>query len=264
MSLTYDFKVAGDHLLDAAFADHQTVPERLEKLHDLRLHAGELLIKPWEEWDYLAHHALHSSLTLACLPSLAVVATHQKHDRSVAEEVTANMSDLGGFIAESRLRKQQTPKIRGQVSEIAVAGVLWWGIANGYWPESDYILPATRAQDHGNHSGRRNGVDLQWRHSGQQRQGVQVKTSFTPMVNSYRPDILVVSTDQLVNARRGGANITLLDALAEGRHKDLEEAQHRIASLAVQTKMRAREYRSTQVVLPRQDRLAGKRPAKQS
>jgi hypothetical protein len=217
--------------------------------------------------ENLAHHALRSSLTLACLPSLAVAATHQVHDRQVADEVTDNIRSLGDFVLRTPLRRHQTDKIKGQLSEIAVTGVLWWGIANGNWPETDYILPATRSQDRGDLNGRRNGIDLLWRLNGKSRQGVQVKTRFSQYANSYRPDILVLAASSLTSgfgAKHEIPNITLLQALTQNRERDLTRAQQRISTLVEQTASRARDYRATKVAVPKQVRLTQKRTVHQS
>jgi hypothetical protein len=167
-------------------------------------------------WDSSENYSvIPSSLrllsTLACLPSLKVAANGKPHGNHLAKRVYGNFQSLSQTLVDNEqlwsrgIRKYDRElhiETVGKLSEVAIMGAIWAGIANR-WRSSDfYAWPTTIKEDEGEvlGSGERTGIDINLfnQASDVDTQFVQVKTAHrTSSTLLYRPGIAVVTIENL-------------------------------------------------------------------
>src|SRR5579884_4029785 len=147
-----------DRLVDLAFNARQApLNQKLESFYDLAADISEMVVANWQPDSQLLVSSFRASAFLSTLPSLENVARSEPQTIDTAREVSDRFKHLSQKILAKELiypiasRGRQNPvfrgEINGQMAEIGVLGVIWWGIAHEKWPEKTYALPATRKQD---------------------------------------------------------------------------------------------------------------------
>lgn len=244
LSPIFDYVVTSEAMLGAAFDPEGTpLRQRVERLEQLSGKASSLLLEDWGAASTDATsvaHGMRLAAIYSCLPSLETVARSETHDFSVALQVSDNLQDLSGHLGsdeflDASLERPARQKaiIIGHLSEIAVLGAMWWGIANGYRDERSYIVPSNAQLDMGRtKDDRKLAADLVYHRSGtKDKQLIQVKTNgSTPAVKRklrrYHPELAVVAINDLGGSLKGP--IPLLRGVATGRRGLLEAANQKI------------------------------------
>lgn len=247
-----------DGLLQAAFPPEGISSfERLEEHEEIRQEIGSLLLDNWEDADYVTPRGLRAAVNFACAPSTEHVIRSQTHTRDIAEEVAANLTDLSqhivstpGFSQGQVWERPNSRKIVGTLSETAILSSLWWGVAHGYYDESNYVLPVTAKQDASViENGYHTGIDLIMRKSGERkRQLIQVKNSLASYERHspyrvYRPDIAIM-TPQLLLRDSSATVHTLLEVVAEDDTSLLMRANESAHVILEEAKSNASAYHS--------------------
>ena len=203
-----------DELLRGSLTRPNTPEDRTERLEELAQCMRPLIRASWHEETLYLEDGLRAAAVIACLPSLSTVAQSESHTRATAVQVSDSLRTLSTRIIttnslEPDLIKQRggpraLREANGKMSEIAVLGLFWWGIAHGRWDERMYALPATTAQDSGRHQNQKDSLslatDIMLRQSDSAyKQRIQVKTSATDIrPNRYHPEVIVVAVSDLM------------------------------------------------------------------
>ena len=182
--------------------------ERLETLAQLSGVVGALVLQEWEHTPGRAHHGLHAATTLACEPVMRSI-IGQRPTQESAQAVEHNLYALNTFIDKVQLYEAPSDSLVGELAELSIVTLAWWGIANGYTSPNSYVLPATAKQDSGSSGGVRNGVDVVGKLNGK-RVSLQVKNSITRIDEIYDRDIKLVSPRQLISL--GNASHSIIRA----------------------------------------------------
>lgn len=129
--------------------------DRIEKMTALAADLGPVIAQSLfstdiREYRFLAP-GLRAASVIACLPSLETVARFEPHNLDTADRVSRRLHSLGNLLLGTSDLKPATIRERvdwntyanaiGQLSEIAVLSLLWWGIASGLENETCYVLP---------------------------------------------------------------------------------------------------------------------------
>jgi len=105
---------------------------------------------------------------------------------------------LDAFCQDEPVGEDQSKHEAGMSSEVAVHGLLWWGILNR--PNfGRYARFTSSSEDASTRDGKKNGFDLLLR-TEKRRHSIQVKSNFDVglYVDRYNADIIVVSTPALL------------------------------------------------------------------
>jgi hypothetical protein len=248
-----------DRLMTAAFSSTpETASKQLERLDAMSQNIGALVVQSWTSETSHLHRGLRAATFLACLPSLRTTAGLKAHTQAIATEVASNFEELSTTILTSPDLKPETIKTRagretfkdsvGQLSEIGVLGVLWWGIAHGLRHERSFALPATKQEDSGFRikEGLSLATDIILRETNRKKLPIQVKTTATPeRISLYHPEIAFVALSQLMgedhpNPRR------LLSFLAEYDNRQLGAVHSRLEILLCQAEEKTAAYQQSQ------------------
>jgi hypothetical protein len=242
-----------DQLLGTAFDTDNN-----QAVDELAAHgekARDLLVESWDSLDEYVADGFRLATMYACLPSLERVAHSRPQSIEVAQQVSTNLQDICGYataddFTERAYRRPAQRKLIGQLSELAVLGTLWWGVASGYRDSRTYILPATRQQDQGYEKDDYNlATDLILRQSGsRQKSLIQVKSSDSAITKRkelfYHPQLAVVVASELADTPTR-APFPLLQALTRNHRPMLEAANKRIDTTLQTAKQRGIAYRQS-------------------
>ncbi len=253
MHLSVDYLQLPDQLLAVAFPHPLHRESKGQKLQPLQQKAATLLLESWEYEPNYTVPGIHLATVYSCLPSINTVASSKTHDIDIARAVTANLQDLTDHIFSANIiagldQHPQKMEVIGKLSETAILGTLWWGIANGYRDARSYMLPSTRQEDHGiSKDGYLRGTDIIMRHSGVKgRQLIQVKTTLETEKNCarYHPEVAILTPAELTWLPSKGPR-KLLKALSENEHSVLADANYKADVVLQETRDRALEYRKS-------------------
>lgn len=210
----------------------------------------------WETDPVLTVPFLRAGTTLACQPSMLARVKKEKHGREIAENVVENLRDHYGRVIGSEICDWQESKeredytdIRGCLSEMAILGTIWWGIANRkrFSPDT-YMLPATKERDLAYiYDGRRRGIDFILGNARGVQNHIQVKSDKELDDGlPYTDDTLIIEPRDLRRPPRGvpySAFVTscaLIDALANDDGRKLAPAVVKASDIIFEFSSRTR------------------------
>ena len=232
--------------------------QRLDRIQQLSERAAGLLLEGWEDNPAYTRHALHLGALYACVPSLEAVARSTPHDASIAERVTISLQEFGQYLASDHFldiahqRDEDRQETIGQLSEIAVLGTMWWGVANGYRNERSYVLPATYQENQGRDKDDYwLATDMVLRRTGsREKQPIQVKTNDTSPITKrkkalYHPSLAVVAASAISSPPAKGP-VQLLRAFAQNRDIELRKANEKIDEELEAARQRGIRHRQSQ------------------
>ena len=253
-SSAFAYVSTAETLLQTAFqAEGLSRAARLERLEHAGDRAANLLLENWESSPERAVRGIRLASVYGCAPSLDKVVRSEPHDFATAVEVSDNIQDICQHLAargviDSLLKSKERVTVVGQLSELAVLGTMWWGVANGQRDERTYIVPSTIQEDNGRQKDDRQlASDLILRQAGKKHRYIQVKTADSPITRRkmryhYHPELAVVIASKL-GAGTARGPIPLLRAVAEGRPSFLEKANQQIDTTLEQAKQNNIIYR---------------------
>lgn len=232
--------------------------QRLDRIQQLSERAAGLLLENWEDNPAYTHQTMHLGALYACIPSLEAVASSAAHSVSIAQRVTENLQDLSLYLTSDHFldiahqREEDRQETIGQLSEIAVLGAMWWGVANGYRDERSYILPATYRENQGRDKDDYwLATDLVLRRTGsREKQPIQVKTSDESAITkrkkaTYHPALAVVAAGSISSPPTKGP-VPLLRAFARNRGIELRKANEKIDEKLEAARQSGISYRQSQ------------------
>lgn len=190
-----------DDVLANVFAEKHTAAEKQQAITNSCRRLGDFILSLDEEPDNQAA-TLRGATVLATIPSLLAVSAGRPHNHPIAVGVSDEFTSIAEYIQKNRITGENNQKICGQLSETAIMGLLWWGVANGYDSPQSWARTSTTKEDMGTCDGLRNGVDIVYHDKTQgKRQLVQVKTTRGYSSNGYSPNIKVVAATTVAAAR---------------------------------------------------------------
>lgn len=196
---------------------------------------------------------------LACLPSLQTVARSEGHTQDTAVAVSDNLQFLSDTIlatpelesaALESFGREIQGRVRGQLGETAVLGLIWWSTAHDLRDPRTYALPTTRQEDDGGprRDGYKVGADIIMRVNGHgNKQLIQVKASAPPeeqiAINRYHPDVAVVVIKDLLADYHSGPR-GLLRILQTDDRDQLVVINERLEQRLQHTRDRSQYYKT--------------------
>ena len=190
-----------DDVMSNVFIKKRTAAEKQQAIMDSSWRLGSFILSLDKEPNNQAA-ALKGSTLLATIPSLLAISSGQPHNHGIAIDVSNEFTSIAEYIKKNKISGEENDKIRGQLSETAIMGLLWWGVANGYDSPQSWARTSTTKEDMGTYDGLRNGVDIVYHDKTQgKRQLVQVKSSRGYSSNGYAPNIKVVAATTVAATR---------------------------------------------------------------
>lgn len=248
-----------DQMIDLAIDRHRFKrAERVEALMDAASLATRMTCDAPPDYFDKPASVLRLMMVLDCLPSLAKSARERRHTIKVAETVNENLGQQLGIALEATKqyasrRHENKANIVGHLSEMAVLGVMWWGIQNHDDRTSNYAWPSLSRHDYGHRDdqGFNTGHDLVLSTGNKQRHQVQVKSVAArhpdggdkQVAKKYARHITVVGPPDLVESgRKHFATLVLVKALVGGDHETLERADSLLNDRLRDTQARAKRH----------------------
>lgn len=227
-------------LIDTAFnSQGVSRADRLSQMESISSRLGSFVLESWRENEHPESSYINAAATLAIAPSMQRITAEKPFDNSINIDVADNFQILCEHLNRSGLSRSKDPSTVGSLSEVAVMGTIWWGIANGYLQEGTHLKPSTLDQDASDRYGKKNGFDATLCMPKQKKVKLQIKTHQGYKKSAqYEDDIVVVSLDMLNPCKNQSMRPnTLIRALAEGDTSTLDSSMRNFLSILNPEKM---------------------------
>lgn len=260
LSPIFNYVSTSEAMLSMAFdPEGATLMQRVDGLKQLGDSACSLLLEGWSDRSADATsvaHGIKLAAIYSCLPSLETVARSEQHSFGTALQVSDSLQDASEHLSSTEFldslherRFRERALIIGHMSELAVLGAMWWGIANGYRDARSYIVPSNAQLDMGREKDDRQlAADLVLHRGGAKgNQLIQVKSSDSQIarrkLRRYHPEVAVVTASTLLAGGGLKGPIPLLKGVAAGHQGLLATANQKIDAQLETADQRQIEHR---------------------